>query len=483
MGKGIKINPVLWMMLIIVFFTTCAVNPVTGKREFMLVSQAEEIAMGRQTDSEIIAMYGVYQNESLNTYINKMGSRMTPVTHQPDLPYSFKILDTDVINAFAVPGGYVYFTRGILAYLNDEAELAGVMGHELGHVNARHSAKMLSKAQLAQFGLQLGAALSETFAKFSGLAGFGVQMLFLRFSRDNEREADNLGVEYSTKTGYDATGMATFFKTLEAMHPSGGSGLPDWFSTHPNPVNRIAAVKQKTREWQSKIPEQTFVLNREPYLEKIDGLVFGPDPRQGYVENDVFYHPSLKFQFPVPGDWQISNLPSQVQIVSPDEQGVLLFTLTDAASLDAAVQQFLQNSQASPLKRENKKIHGLRGLQLYSEITGEQSLKLFSTFIEKGNHIFAFHGFAQPEDFEGKFLVTFKRCMLGFTNLSNPDKINKKPRLVQIKQVLKPMTLNQYLNQLQVAHQDRETIALMNGLRIDSKLKKGTKIKIIRDAS
>ncbi|MFC1570114.1 M48 family metalloprotease, partial [bacterium] len=473
------ISSIMTIMLLVLFFVSCAVNPVTGKREFMLLSQADEIAMGRQTDEEIIEMYGIYQDESLQSYINNLGRRMAPVTHQPSLPYSFKVLDTDVINAFAVPGGYVYFTRGILAYLNNEAELAGVMGHELGHVNARHSAKMLSQAQLAQFGLQLGAALSETFAKFAGLAGFGVQMLFLRFSRDHEREADNLGVEYSSKIGYDATGMATFFNTLEQMHPSGGPGLPDWFSTHPNPVNRITAVNQKTKEWQSKLPGKTFALNHDQYIKQIDGVVFGPDPRQGYVEENVFYHPTLRFQFPIPAQWQALNLPSQVQMVSPDEKGILLFTMVNATSLDEAAQQFTQNTQASVLNQSKKTIHGFNALELNSEITGDQQLRLISTFIKQGTHIYVFHGFSQPADFEGQFLSTFMSSMKGFQKLTDTRKINVKPKRIRVRTIKKSMTLNQYLIQQKTDAKDQEAIAIMNGLRSGSMLKLGSKIKII----
>ena len=141
-GTGIII------LIILAWFISCAVNPVTGKRELMLLTESDELAMGQQTDQAVIQEYGVYNDPDLNAYVNRLGQEMAKKTHRPQLNYSFKVLDTPVVNAFAVPGGYVYFTRGILGYLNNEAEFAGVLGHELGHINARHSAAKYSQMQL-----------------------------------------------------------------------------------------------------------------------------------------------------------------------------------------------------------------------------------------------------------------------------------------------------------------------------------------------
>jgi len=342
--RMLRAGAVIVFALVVFVIIRCAVNPVTGKRELMLLSESDEIALGKQTDEQIIQTYGLYQDAELTGYIDAMGQDMAKLTHRPQLPYSFKILDTPVVNAFAVPGGYVYFTRGILSYFNNEAELAGVMGHELGHVNARHSAVQYSRAQFVTLGLGVGMIFSEKFRQYAGLAQFGVSMLFLRFSRDNERQADDLGVEYSMKSGYDANAMASFFDTLERMNPgSDRSGLPGWFSTHPNPVDRVGAVKRKTQEFRSQLTGP-FQYNRNGYLARLDGLVHGEDPRQGYVEGNAFYHPAMAFTFPVPGDWTLNNTPSQVQIVSKAEDAAILFTLGSAASPGAEAQQFSQQT-------------------------------------------------------------------------------------------------------------------------------------------
>jgi predicted Zn-dependent protease len=192
--NAVRVSRAILAAVLIVWTSSCATNPVTQEREFMLLSQSDEIALGRQTDPRILQTYGRYEDPELAEYVGALGRKMGALSHRPELEYSFKVLDSPVVNAFAVPGGYVYLTRGILAYLNDEAELAGVIGHELGHIAARHSAKQYSRAQAAQLGLGLGSILSETFRQYAGLAQIGMSLLFLSFSRENERQADDLGV-------------------------------------------------------------------------------------------------------------------------------------------------------------------------------------------------------------------------------------------------------------------------------------------------
>ncbi|MCJ7595589.1 MAG: M48 family metalloprotease, partial [Desulfobacterales bacterium] len=294
----------------LLWIPSCAVNPVSGRPEIMLLSEGDEVKLGGQTDVQVVKEYGIYDDPKLASYLNDLCRRMGKLSHRPNLPYQFKILDTSVVNAFAVPGGYIYFTRGILASLNSEAELAGVMGHEIGHVTARHSAEKYSRAQLAGIGLGLGSIFSDTFRALSDFAQLGVGMFFLKFSRDNERQADDLGVEYASRAGYDASQLAHFFETLEKMNPgSDRSGLPGWFSTHPNPENRVQAVRARSMEWRQRLGKGDLEVRREEYLRLMDGLVFGEDPRQGYVEEGVFYHPELRFQFPVPQDWKLNDTP------------------------------------------------------------------------------------------------------------------------------------------------------------------------------
>ena len=196
--------------VLLLLVQACAVNPVTGRRQLMLYSEQDEIAMGKQTHEQILRQYGIYGDPEINAYVTRVGSTMTAHTHRPHLEYHFAILDSPVVNAFAGPGGYIYVTRGIMAMMNSEAELAVVLGHELGHVNARHSMSRLSSATMAQLGLLAGSAISKTFADLTDLAGVGMQLLFLQFSRDDEREADELGVAYARQGRYNPAKMMVY---------------------------------------------------------------------------------------------------------------------------------------------------------------------------------------------------------------------------------------------------------------------------------
>ncbi len=477
--RGYRYHLTAFFMLLII--TGCATNPVTGEKQLMLLSKSEEIQMGKQTNEQVIQTYGVYQENNLNDYVTNLGLKMAKLSHRPDLPWEFKVLDSPVINAFAVPGGFVYVTRGILAYLNNEAELAGVVGHEIGHVTARHSAQQYSKAQLAQLGLGLGSILSETFRKYAGVAQFGVQMLFLKFSRDHERQADKLGVEYSTEAGFDARQMANFFVTLERMNPSGDQGgLPEWFSTHPNPEERVDKIHELAKEWEQKVSKTNFIVDRRPYLEKIDGIVFGDDPRQGYVENGMFYHPELTFQFPVPSGWKVNNTPSQVQMASPDEDAVILFAMDDANSPSAAAQKFLSNSNATVISRNTTTVGGFPAEVVVSQINSQDGiLQVQSYFIQKGQNVFLFHGFTEQSRF-GQYQQTFSSVMDQFRNLNEASKINVQPDRIRIRTVSNGGTLRRALSSLGAANEDLEKLSLINGMTLDESVAANTRIKIIQ---
>ena len=457
-----KIIPILFIVLIFLI-PSCAVNPVTGKQELMLLSEKDEIGLGRETDGEIVKQYGIYDDPKLTAILSEMCLRIGRISHRPQLAYDLKILDASVVNAFAVPGGYVYFTRGILAVLNSEAELAAVMGHEIGHIAARHSAQQYSKAQLTQLGLGVGSIFLDS-PVVTSLAQLGVGMLFLRFSRDNEREADDLGVEYSSKVGYDATQMAAFFETLERMNPgSDRSGLPGWFSTHPSPEGRVQAVRAKAKEWQQKLDLTNPKVNRESYLRQIDGLIYGEDPRQGYIENDVFYHPVLRFQFPTPIKWKTNNRPSQVQMVSEKEDAILLFLLTNDPSPREAAQKFLSQTGGLVVKSEATLVNGLPAYMLNSDIqTQKGRFRVISCFIEKRRRIHAFHGLTSIERFQD-YRKVFENSMLQFKELSDPRKIDVKPDRIRIHTVITSDTLENTLRSQGVPHEKMKEMILLNG--------------------
>src|SRR5947207_90000 len=229
-----------------VFAAGCAVNPATGSRQLMLVSESQEIALGRDYDQQVAASIGVYPDSELQRYIQQFGARLAASSERPNLPWSFRVVDDPVVNAFALPGGFIYVTRGILAHLNSEAELAGVVGHEIGHVTARHSASQMSKQQLAQIGLAVGSIASPEFGRYAGVASAGLGVLFLKFSRDDESQADHLGLRYMRRAAYDPREMPHVFEMLTRVSEAQPGGrVPEWLATHPNPENRRERIEQE----------------------------------------------------------------------------------------------------------------------------------------------------------------------------------------------------------------------------------------------
>ena len=468
-----------FLAIILAITISCATNPVTGDREFMLVSEQQEISMGKEYDPQVVATYGVYDDAEIAAYISDIGQRIATVSDRPGLAYEFKVLDSPVINAFAVPGGYVYFTRGILAYLNNEAEVVGVMGHEVGHIAARHSAKQISQQQIATIGLGVGSILSEDVAKYAGLAQAGLGLLFLRFGRDAERQSDQLGVDYSTKLGYDATEMANFFGTLDKMSGGESGGLPGWFSTHPAPDERVQNVTRMAQEQQAKNPAANYEVNREKYLRKIDGLIFGDDPRQGYAEEGFFYHPELKFQFPVPADWQVVNTPSQVQIANSDQNAVILFQLAQQNTARAAADNFVTQANAQKVSDDAMRVHSLNAVRLVSDVNSNDGvLRVVSYFIEYEGRVYLFHGLSNKLNFS-RYGDTMENCMRGFNRLTNPQKINVEPNRIRIKTVAKTGTLESTLQSFGVAADKMELHSLLNGMELTSTVSANSLIKVV----
>lgn len=479
-SKLFKTGCFVLIVFLAIMSVSCAVNPVTQKRELMLLSRSDETALGQQSDAEITATYGIYPDPVLNQYITEVGKKLAAVSHQPDLKFQFRVLDSPVVNAFAVPGGFVYMTRGILAYLNDEAELAGVMGHEIGHVTARHSAKMYSQAQLAQAGLVLGAALSKTFRQFAGLAQAGLTVLFLSFSREHERQADDLGVLYASKAGYDGSRMSNMFITLQKLNPqSGRDGLPTWLSTHPDPPDRIEAIKKAAAEWQAANPGAKLAVNRNEYLSRLDGLIFGEDPRQGYVKDSVFYHPQMTFQFPVPAGWKVNNTASQVQIISDRQDAAMVLTFAEGNNPDEAAEKFVSQNRVNVVGSDSQTINGYltRRLQFTLQ-TEENSLTGLAHFIQKTDRVLMFLGYTESSRFNN-YAQVFSATLGGFKPLTDPARINVTPEKIKIVKVARTDTLTNILKGYGYDETRQKQLAIMNAMELTDKVPAGTLLKTI----
>ena len=470
----------------ILMIMSCAVNPVTGKKQLMFMSEKQEVELGRQYDPEVIATFGEYQSPELLAFVQERGTEMGKISHRPKIEYHVRILDSPVINAFAVPGGYIYFTRGILAQFNNEAELTGVLAHEMGHITARHTASRQSKQQMGQILLIGGMMASKEFQKYAEYAMQGMQLLFLSFSRDDEREADRLGVEYSSKIGYDAHKMADFFQVLIKMNlESDQGGVPTFMSTHPDPGDRYNSVNQKATEWQEKLKLPVYKVNAENYLQMIDGMVYGEDPRQGYVEGNAFYHPGLKFQFSIPDGWQLENSPMQVRMAPKDGKALIIFAISPQKTLEEAAQSSMD--QLGLTLTENKKINvnGMPALVTVSkqtssdESTGQQSnIMVLSYFIDYNSTFYVFHGVSAESDFSS-FLPVMGTSMANFNKLTDPSKINVKPKKVLVKKVQRSGTLADAFQYLGVQQKQMDEFALLNNMELTDKLQAGKLIKII----
>ena len=467
-------------ILILLLADSCAKNPVTGKRDLMLLSESQEVAMGKQSDPDIIKFFGLYDDKDLQKFISDKGQQMAAISHRKNLKYEFKIVDSPVVNAFAVPGGYVYFTRGIMAHFNNEAEFAGVLGHEIGHITARHSAKQYSNAMAAQIGLVAGAILSPEFAQYADLAQTGVGLLFLKFGRDAESQSDKLGVEYSTKINYDAQEMAGFFQTLDRLQgQSGGEEVPDFLSTHPNPADREENVAKLAEDWKRKVKSSSLKVNRNSYLKMIDGIVYGEDPKQGFIEQNVFYHPVLKFQFDIPQEWAVQNTPEQVQMAAQDKNAMMILTLAPGGSLEAAAEGILKNYQLTLVESRKGNVNGQSIIAMVADqASEEQSLRTLIYVIQNGKNIYAMIGVTLLPLFDN-YASIFKSSMESFRTLTDQGKINKQPERIRIKTVQQDGTLAQALKHHGTSDKRMEEVSILNGMSATDKVDKGMLIKII----
>ena len=356
------------LLLLALLATGCATNPVTGEQDFVLMSEEQEISLGRQYHAKIIEEMPVYEDPELARLVQRVGEQIAANSHRPELVYRFTVLDNDTVNAFALPGGYIYISRGLLAYLDSEAELAAVLGHEIGHVTARHSVQQHSTSTMTEL---LGAVLSAS----TGVQGVGElsrmtgTAIVRGYGREHELEADRLGAEYLAKSGYDPAGMLEVIGVLkeqeafdklvakqEDREPRAYHGL---FSTHPDNDKRLQEVVAAADRYRQA---DTSRIGRERYLNAIDGLVFGDSEREGISRNNRFYHRELDFALSFPEGWRIDNKADRVVAVAPGNNGIMQLTTTDL-NKRISPKDFMQQRMKLKNMRDGRpiKINGLEG--------------------------------------------------------------------------------------------------------------------------
>jgi len=351
----------------------CARNPVTGERQLSLISEEQEVALGRQSAQEVVQSIGLVADEALQQYVQRVGASLAAESERPGLPWTFRVVDDPTPNAFALPGGFIFVTRGLMNLMNSEAELASVLGHEIGHVTAKHSVTQISRAQLAQVGLGIGAVLLPDLAPAANIAGAGLQLLFLKYGRDAERQADELGFKYALAENYDVREMADVFAALQrAGRASGQSPLPSWLATHPDPGERIERTQARLAALDR--PLTKLVSDRPEYLQHVDGLVYGQNPRNGFFEGSVFYHPELRFRIGFPDGWQMQNLAQAVIAASPQQDAVIQLTLSRQADPVAAARAFLSQQGVRAGATFQEPVNGIPAAGSYFEAATQQGV-------------------------------------------------------------------------------------------------------------
>jgi predicted Zn-dependent protease len=469
---------VFLVLIIIASQCGCSRDYVTGKPTFTLIGEDDEVALGQEQDKLVIAEYGLYDDDELAAYIERIGQSLAGNSQRAHLKYYYRVLDTEMINAFALPGGYVYMPRGILAYFNSEDQLAGVMGHETGHIVARHSVEQMSNRVLLS-GFGLTDVLSKAFPTVGGLVAAPINLGLLKYSRGQEEEADRLGVEYVTRTGHNGHELAEFFKLLGELSSQSGRSVPTYLSSHPEPGDRYTNVNNLTIEWQTKITYQP--LNKDPgeYLKRIDGLVYGPNPRKGFFMDGMFYHPQLKFQFPVPAKWEVANSASRVMVADPDQKALLLLTIADAKSTQEVADKFTSVPEVNQIRREQRSVNGYPATVVESAAgKGSKGTHILSYFIDSGGPILAFHGLCVEESYPA-----YAGILLGVLDnvapLRDEQILQVQPWRIRIKPAPSDGDLRSVLLALGVRQDQLQEIANINGRSLEQRVVKGDWIKVV----
>ncbi len=455
--------------------TGCATNPVTGRRELALVSESQEIEMGRQGAADVAATIGLYPDIGLQAYVNRVGQTLAARTERPKLPWEYHVVDDAAVNAFALPGGFIFVTRGLLTHITNEAELASVLGHESGHVAARHSVQQISRQEVASIGLGVGSVLSPVIAKYGQVASAGLGLLFLKNSRDDETQADQLGFRYALADGYDTRQMINLFEMLQRDEQlSGGGRLPEWQATHPDPGNRIKDVQSLVAASAQNFSAKQ--IGGDAFLQRLDGMVYGEDPRAGYFQGSLFLHPALEFLLQFPDGWTTQNAPDAVAGMSKAQDALIELRAAPGSAADASTNFFGQQGLQSGNTTQGT-IHGNRSVS--GEFTAQSdqgaSVHGIATFIEYGGRTWQILAYS-PADRFAAYSGIFQQSINSFDRLTDPVALAVQPLHVRLEKAPRAMSLLQFNAQLPSSISLAE-LALINGMDESTPLRAGQLVK------
>ncbi len=456
---------------------SCAVNKATGERQLNLISESREIELGRDAHQSILASMGVYPDSAVQRYVRELGLAMSARCERPNLPWTFTVVDDPTVNAFALPGGFIYVTRGIMAHMSNEAELCGVLGHEIGHVTAQHSVNQMSKQQLAGLGLGVTTIVKPELQKYSDLLSTGLGLLFLKFGRDDEKQADYLGLRYMSRIERDPREMEDVMTMLDAVTQAHGGGrVPEWLSTHPDPGNRRQLIKDNLDTMTTDFAG--YAVNRDGYLNILNKMKYGTDPRQGYFQGSDFYHPDLKFQISFPDGWQTANQVAAVIAGSPDENAIVQVTFAQASSADAAAAQFFGQPGISAANVSAGNINNLHAAWGDFRATTENGvLAGVAYFYDHGGKVYQVLAFGTSSGWQSHEPAG-RAAARSFSKLTDQGKLNVEAWKLDIINIGTPTTL-QELKERYNSPASLQELALINRIAENASIGRGERIKMI----
>ncbi|MBV6519916.1 MAG: Beta-barrel assembly-enhancing protease [Gemmatimonadaceae bacterium] len=432
--------------------------------------------MGQEGAQSVLRESAVVPDSALQRYVSGLGMSIARTTERPNVPWSFVVLDDPVVNAFALPGGPIFFTRGILTHMTSEAELVSVLGHEIGHVTARHSVRQMTNAQLAQVGLVAGAIVSPRIAQFGDLAQTGLQLLFLRFSRGDELQADELGFKYTLNNNYDVREMASMFRTLDRVSGDEGGRIPEWQSTHPNPDNRVANTENRIAALNRSL--SGLRVGREDFLRHIEGLVFGENPRDGFFRNGVFHHPDLRFRIDFPSGWQTQNQTTQVVGVSSRKDAIMVLSLAKNGTPSQQLSQFLGQQGIIPGRTTAQPINGRpAAMGEFVAQTQEGALAGVVAFVSHNGATYRILGYT-PSASAATWQSTFRTAILSFREETDASILDVKPNRVRLVQLPRAMTIVEF-NDAYPSAIPVTLLAIINGVEETQTIPAATLVKRI----
>lgn len=470
-------------------------SPITGQKRAYGYSWEEEVKLGGEADRQIQRQYGTYGGAELTQYVNELGQRVLEVSHmrREDTPekyreteFHFRILDAPSVNAFALPGGFIYVTRGLMAHLENEAQLAVVLGHEIGHVAARHASQRAFEQQMGQIALLGGAIAGQELLGVPGgsilqAGSQAARFLFLKYSREDERESDGLGVEYAARLGYDAAEGADFFTSLERISRQSGQSLPNFLSTHPDPASRAESIPRLAEEWEEKGYEQHLV-NRPEYLKNLEGFVYGENPRHGFRRDGFFYHPDLAFLFDLPEGWNLINRNDLVALISPEEDAAVIMQIDqEHETAESSVAAFLSQEGVTGRSGGAARQHGLAAYTALADAEGDEGTKY--TFhiraVEYGELVYRFFSYTMAERFSA-YRPLFEETSASFRELADEQILAIQPVRLRISGAAKTAPLHDLLPAELPGGATGEDIAILNQIGLDDTVTRGRLLKMPR---